>query len=195
MSSVESVASSSQGNGLQRTAAPGRAIGVMFLSFFGTLWLVLGFRNVHGVTWPLLALLGAVGAGIFLTGLRLSFREAAAGSSLSETEQLQRLRVFHTVNVLQWCAIIAWIVLLNVIGHVEWITPGIILIVGVHCFPLARLFKTRANAVTGAALTLLALVYPFLAVDGPLSAVGPVCAGLILWTAALAKIVEVARRR
>jgi hypothetical protein len=139
--------------------------------------------------------MAAVGAGIFLTGLRLTVREAAAGSNLSESEQARRRRVFRNVNVLQWSASVALIVLLNVIGHVEWITPGIILIVGVHCFPLARLFKTRANAVTGAALTLLALVYPFLAVDGPLSAVGPVCAGLILWTAALAKIVEVARRR
>jgi hypothetical protein len=195
MSSIESVVRSSQRNGVRDAARPGRGIGVMFLAFFGTLWLILGSLSVPGVTWPLLAVLAAVGAGIFLTGLRLTVREAAAGSSLSESEQARRRRVFRNVNLLQWGAIVAWIVLLNVIGHVEWITPGIMFIVGVHFLPLAALFKNRATAVTGVAFACLAMIYPFVADGGPTSAVGPVCAGLMLWSAALAMLVEVARRR
>jgi hypothetical protein len=167
----------------------------MFLGFFGTLWLVQGCWALGGRSLPLLALVGAGGVGIFLAGLVLSFREAAAGSSLSAGEQARRRRVFRNVNLLQWAAVVAWIAVLNVMGHVEWITPGIMFIVGLHFFPLAKLFNTPANAVLGAAFTLLAVVYPFLASGGPTSVIGPVCAGLILWTDALARLAQGARRR
>lgn len=196
MSSIESIIRSSQGNGVQqRSAGPARGTGVMFLAFFGSLWLILGLQGVPGVSWRMPAVIAAAGIGIFLAGLRLSFREAEAHSSLSESEQARRRRVFRTVNALQWSAIVALIVLLNVIGHVEWITPGIMFIVGVHFFPLAALFKNRVSAVTAVAFTLLAMVYPFVASGGPTSAIGPVCAGLMLWASALAMLVEVGRRR
>jgi hypothetical protein len=193
MSNGESAVCSSRENSIQQTA-PGRGIGVMFLAFFGTLWLALGCLAQGSRSLPLLALVGAGGVGIFLAGMKLSYRDAAVGSSLSPGEQARRRRVFRNVNLLQWGAVVAWIAVLNVKGHVEWITPGIMFIVGVHFFPLAKLFNNPANAVLGAAFTLLALLYPFLASGGPTSAIGPVCAGLILWTDALAWLAIEARR-
>jgi len=74
---------------------------------------------------------------------------------------------------------------LNLSGHWQWIIPSIILIVGIHFFPLAVLFKYRRHYFTGAAMVLVAALYPFLSKDGAASLVGCLGAGLILWASAV----------
>ena len=106
-------------------------------------------------------------------------KEARGGA-----EDPQRAQAFRNVNIAQWGAILALLVTLNVIQHVEWIVPGIMLIVGLHFFPLAKLFRNRMHYFTGAALAALALTYPFLAAGGPASPVGAIGAALILWVTA-----------
>jgi hypothetical protein len=95
--------------------------------------------------------------------------------------QAERARVFRQVNLIQWLTVAAFIVVLNVIGHTEWITASIILVVGLHFLPLARLFRSPAGAVTGIVLTLIAVSYPFLFAAGPSSPIGPIATGLVLW--------------
>jgi hypothetical protein len=73
--------------------------------------------------------------------------------------------------------------LLNWRGFGNWVMPSIMLIVGFHFFPLAKLFSYRAHLVTGALLIALALIYPF-AGSGPMDPIGCIGAGLILWGSA-----------
>ena len=82
-------------------------------------------------------------------------------------------------------AIGAWIRLLNLIGKPEWITDGIILIVGVHFFPLARIFRSqsRAQATIGATLIAIAMVSPCIAAR-PNHPAASITTGLILWLGA-----------
>jgi hypothetical protein len=40
-------------------------------------------------------------------------------------------------------------------------------IVGLHFFPLAKLFRHKAHYITGAALVALAVGYPFMTAGGP----------------------------
>jgi hypothetical protein len=161
----------------------------MFLSFFGGWWLYLGVRGLAppvGV-WALLALCGGA---LFLAGLlrsRIPVGEDTPGAAAIEA---QRRRAFQRINIVQWSAIVAMIVVLNVLHRVEWLMPAIMLIVGLHFFPLARLFGSRDHRVLGAALAALAVGYPLLCPRGPLDPLGPLLAGLILWTAALVWIVR-----
>ena len=164
-------------------------IGVLFLGFFGTLWLRLGCRGLFGAGWVLL-LPALLGGGILFAGWRLSQHEALAQNRGESSEERRRGRAFRNINIAQWGAIVVTIVLLNALGHVEWITPIIMFIVGIHFIPLALLFKNKTHWVTGPALALLAALYPFVTPEGPASPVGPLAAGIILLSAACHMLIQ-----
>jgi hypothetical protein len=72
--------------------------------------------------------------------------------------------------------------------HLEgWIVPAIVLIVGAHFLPLARIFGARPHVVTGAALMLCAAAAVVLP-PSVRDAVECVTAGLILWASAAAAL-------
>jgi hypothetical protein len=75
-------------------------------------------------------------------------------------------------------------------AHPEWIIPSIILIVGIHFFPLAVAFQVPRHYATGAAMTLLAIFYPLMSSAGPTSPVGCLGAGIILWASAVVALVR-----
>jgi hypothetical protein len=170
------------------TTFRGPGIRMMFLGFFGTWWTITGCQGLYGASIPVVTAAAIVGLSIFFVGLYLSSTSVQRPQE-EQPEALQwgRTRTFRNVNIVQWAAIAALIVTLNVIGHGEWLFPGIMSIVGLHFLPLARLFpasKTN-NFITGLVLVAVALIYPFVAAGGPQSPWGPLVAGLILWASAL----------
>ena len=70
-------------------------------------------------------------------------------------------------------------------GYKGWIIPSIIFIVGLHFLPLAWVFKYSRHYFTGAAMILLAIIYPLVSVSGPENPVGCFGAGIILWISAI----------
>ena len=162
------------------------AIGAMFLSLFGTMWLVLGClansRPFH-LAAACAGLIGIVLFGAaFAAGRELKKKFPRSGEP-TEAER-SRDRIFGRINSIQWAAAGMSVVILNVIGHPEWIMISIILIVGLHFFPLARLFKTRSHTVLGAIVVFIALVLPPF-VGGPQSVVLPLAMGCVLLAFAL----------
>ena len=93
------------------------------------------------------------------------------------------MRAFAVVNVVEWLAIFGTINLLRNLHLDAWIVSSIVLIVGAHFLPLARIFGARQHVVTGTALMLcaaVALVLP-VSVRDVVECVG---ASLILWASA-----------
>jgi hypothetical protein len=175
----------------------GRGSGVMSLAFFGSWWLAAGLSVIHGPTWAVLSFVLIAGSGLFVTGWRQTRREAADNAAIERQDpagSAHRARVFRNINIAQWVSCAVLVVVLNIIKHVEWIMPGIMLIVALHFLPLAKLFQSRLHVATGAALAVLAASYPFFAAAGPTSGVGPVGAGLILWASAAAMLYGTAGR-
>jgi hypothetical protein len=172
----------------------GASYGALIMGAFGAVWLFLGLRALLGAE-RILGAAAVVACGLLvLFGVSRFIRSAPV--RLSHMVDYSRLnRRFRLVNILQWVAIISWIAFLNVIQQVEWIVPGIMLIVGLHFLPLARLFAWPAHYITGGALCLLALSYPFLTAQGPASPVGPIFAGLILWASALVTLFRASTQR
>jgi hypothetical protein len=171
----------------------GQSYRMMFLGFFGTWWTLIGCWGYYGASVPMITLAVITGLSIMMTGWALNSEPSSAQALLTVRDR-RRQQVFRWVNVAQWVAIVLLIVVLNVISRTEWIVPGILLIVGVHFLPLARLFDSRLNAITGIVLIALALLSPLFTDGGPQSPTVPLLAGVIIWMSALVSLAGFTRQ-
>jgi len=166
----------------------GRGIGTMFLAGFGSLWLAAGLWDALQNGW-IVGAVAVAGSLLFLAG-RNHYRRHALYALPSDLQtrfdalRAKGQRMFHLVNVLQWVSIIAVNSYLNYIGKSAWSVAAVMLIVGLHFLPLARLFRSVSHAIVGGIIILLAVSYPFVAAGGPQSPLGPIVMGLILWGSA-----------
>lgn len=164
----------------------GRAIGAMFFSVFGGMWLVLWTHRAHADRLDILAGVTAVAAAVLAVAILRYRRFRGAALAVAESPEKKKAdRMFHLVNAAQWIAIVIIGNVLANTGRPEWVIPAAIAIIGLHFLPLGKLFSNRPHYVTGAALLLLALAYPRLAPAGPADPVGCLGAGLILLASAL----------
>jgi hypothetical protein len=171
---------------LMRARRGSRAIGALFFAFFGAAWLLVADQLAHGESWILIALVLAASLLLALASVTILHRNLGAMHALSQTpDSLRMRRRFRTINITQWIAIMAAVVLLLYVKLDLWIVPAVMLIVGLHFLPLARVFRDRAHYVTGAVLVATALLYPIASPAGPASPLGSLIAGLTLWSAAL----------
>lgn len=158
----------------------------MFFTAFGTAWLCWGDMILRGgVDWTL-GLVLAAGLGLAIAAVRQFSANRSALADRARTPRARRAaRIFHWVNGGQWVLIIVLANLLNKLGLNGWIVPMIIAVVGLHFLPLAAVMGYRPHYVSGLALLLLAVLFPFVANGGPRSGIGPLGAGLILWASAI----------
>ena len=156
----------------------------MFFSVFGGVWLGLWANDQFPGALALLVVASGT-AALFVAARRVYKANSPALKAIGQSpERRRKARVFNLINVLQWGAVFLVALVLFRTGNGRWTLPAIIFIVGLHFLPLARLFDYQPHYLTGAALILLASIYPFAAHDGPESAVGALGAGIILWVSA-----------
>ena len=167
-------------------ARRGRAIGAMFFAIFGAAWLALWNYRAAPMRLAAYASIVLLAVLLFLFARSRYLRYAAALPAPPDSpDQRKRERWFHIVNAGQWLLILVVGNVLVNIGHADWVLPAVVLIVGLHFLPLARLFEYRAHYVTAGALMLAALLLPRLSPLGPADPVVCLAAGLILWASAL----------
>jgi hypothetical protein len=166
--------------------AKGASIGATIVGGFGAAWLTLGMTSA-GV--PLsVALAVVLPVFVLIAFLGSVARRRLPKLATTETpEKKQRMRAFNMVNVAQWLAIFGVIKVLRNFHLDAWIVPSIVLIIGAHFIPLARIFQAPQHLKTGVAMMLCAAI----AVVLPVSirdTVECVSAGLILWASAAAAL-------
>ena len=172
-------------------ALRGRATGVLFLSGFGGLWFLLGLAASQRLSLPTACALAA-GLVALVAGTVLLRRRSAAlpASRLDPEEQRRAGRTFGRVNAAQWAAIVLIAVVLGRL-HLDAYTPAAVtVVVGLHFFPLARLFRSPQHHVTGAALVLWGAVCLLLVPRDVLQSTSAFGTGAILWTAAAVTLVR-----
>ena len=163
----------------------------MFFTLLGGAWLALGILGGYGMSLVALLIIVAGTLLLFFASLRQFRRNRGAHAAEADSPESKRAgRIFSAVNAIQWTLVFVVATVLARAGHKEWIIPAIILIVGIHFFPLAVAFKVPRHYATGAAMTLLAIFYPLMSSAGPTSPVGCVGAGIILWVSATAALVR-----
>jgi hypothetical protein len=160
----------------------GAGSGATIMGGFGAAWLAMGMAGA-GVSVAV-ALAIVVPVFVLIAALGTVARRRLPKMAGAETpEKKQRMRVFAVVNVVEWLAIFGTVNLLRNLHLEGWVIPAIVLIVGAHFLPLARIFQARQHRTTGVALMLcaaMALVLP-----GSVRDVAEcVAAGVILWVSA-----------
>jgi hypothetical protein len=172
-------------------ALRGRATGVLFLSGFGALWLLLGFAPREGLS-PLTVAAVLVGLGALVAGAVALRRRAAVlpPSTLGPEEQRRIGRTFGLVNAVQWAAIIAIAVVLGRLHLDAYIPAAVTVVVGLHFFPLARLFHFSQHYITGTALVVWGVDCLVLVPRETLQSTTGFGTGAILWAASAVTLVR-----
>ena len=136
-------------------AISGRAMGVLFFAGFGTLWFCTGLAAMHRLNVATGAVAVVILAVLLIPAFWVLKRASGLPKQIADPEvEAQISRTFNRANIAQWIAIPVAVVLLNMVHQTAYIVPAIATIVGLHLFPLARVFRYSMHYVTGTLLVL-----------------------------------------
>jgi drug/metabolite transporter (DMT)-like permease len=140
----------------------GIARSVLFLVFFGALWASIGINGLNWLEEPWLAIVAMfIGLALLIAGVSLS-RASRRGSTQAPTTNTQegqrRSKWFRIVFSTELVAIVIAYVICRAVNRYDLFFPVMMLIVGIHFFPLASLFRIRRYYGTGTLLCLLAVL-------------------------------------
>jgi hypothetical protein len=162
--------------------AKGVSIGATIFGGFGAAWVAMGMTSAGvpvrvslAVVVPVFVLIAFLGSA--------ARRRLPKFSEIETPEKKQRMRAFHMVNIAQWVAIFGVVNLLRNLHLDAWVIPSIVMIVGAHFLPLARIFQAPQHLKTAIAMMVcaaLAIVLPVSVRD----TVECLSAGVILWASA-----------
>ncbi len=175
MSSADHVAKSSRtfvDANMLRASIKGLASAGFFMAFFGAAWWGWGIGGIRGVFrgeivayFVILAsatiVLVCGGVLLLRTASRLPQDTTDRGKMHDATEGKRYGTLFGLVFGLEMVTIAVGSRLLNVFHYPEFVMPFVAIVVGVHFFPLARLFHVHLYSVTGTLLVLTSVTVVF----------------------------------
>lgn len=168
----------------------GRATGAMFFTGFGAIWLLLGLYAKERLTAAAMsAVIG--GAAVLVVGAVALLRRAKALPRAPEDPAMAR--AFKRINIIQWAAIALVAFTFSRFGIDAYVISAITAIVGLHMFPLARLFRSPLHHAIGAALVGWAVASLFLFGKDELQGSTALGTGAILWLSAFVALALAAR--
>jgi hypothetical protein len=175
---------------MDRSTLLGMTTGAAVMFGFGIVWLLIGLlRGRPSPKWLQLSLLlagVALGASIVTLGVRASQLPPNAFPVTAQQATINREigRHFYLIFGFELAAILVAVIVLGALHYPDYILCGIALIVGVHFFPLAALFRAPVYYGTALGGSAIGLVGFFMGdVNLRQKAVG-ISFGLLLWTTA-----------
>jgi len=159
----------------------GRAIGSMILAGFGGIWLGLSFYAKEMLNTATILYIAA-GLLMLLAGSAKLMRSADRWPR--QPQNPVRGRAFGWINALQWIAIFIVVQILTRLHLDAYTISAVAGIVGLHFFPLAKLFKNPMHYATGSAMVAWAAATALLAPLEQMQSDAAMGAGIILWTSA-----------
>jgi hypothetical protein len=155
---------------------------------FGIVWLLLGiFRGRSSPSWLRIGLV-VVGVALAASIATLALRASRIQSLPLSAQQLatngEIARHFYLIFGIELLAIFVAVIVLNVIHYPDYILSGIALIVGVHFFPLAALFKAPLYYGTGLCGCAIGLAGFFIADEESRQKIVGMSFGILLWATA-----------
>ena len=159
----------------------GRATGALFFAGFGALWIALALYalerlNVATVTGLLLVLAILVVAALYL------LRAAQRWPRVPDDPAMGR--AFAWINAGEWIAVAAVAFSFAKLHIDAYVMCAITAIVGLHLFPLARLFHYSLHYWSGGVLVVWAAASAILVPNEHLQGVSALGTGIILWLSA-----------
>jgi hypothetical protein len=159
----------------------GRATGALFFAGFGALWIALALYalerlNAATISGILIAL-----AILLLAALSL-FRQARRLPRVPDDPAMGR--AFAWINAIEWTAVAVAAFTLARLHLDAYVMCAITAIVGLHMFPLARLFHYAPHYWSGAILVAWAAASAFYIPNERLQGISALGTGVILWLSA-----------
>jgi hypothetical protein len=139
----------------------GLARSVLFLVFFGALWASIGINGLNKLEEPWLAIVAMlIGLALFIAGVSLSraSRRSSTQAPTNTQEVQHRNKWFRIIFATELIAILIAYVICSAVNRFDLFFPVMMLIVGIHFFPLAALFQIRRYYGTGSLLCILAVI-------------------------------------
>jgi hypothetical protein len=153
----------------------GQATGTLFFSGFGAIWLILARDQLSAEEMLCVALVAA----FLVAAAFLLMRQARRLPRVAKDKRVSRM--FLWINVGQWVLIFLLVISLNTLRMRLYTVTAVAVIVALHMFPLAWLFRYKLHYVTGGALLLWALGALFLVPEVHLQSTTALGEGAILW--------------
>ncbi|MEU6658485.1 hypothetical protein [Streptomyces sp. NPDC046821] len=132
-----------------------RRRGAIVLAVFALVWAFAGGSGISAM--PVSVTIGAIAVVLTVVAVVLAFRSNSRPASRMVNLPAKWTRGVGMVNMAEVVAIFAVIAASNASGHPELIPPGICLVVGLHFFPLARLYDQWQYKWTAIFLTVVAV--------------------------------------
>jgi hypothetical protein len=172
---------SAMNSSLTANQLSGRAIGSIFFSGFGALWLFLALY-IRQILTP--ASVSAVALGLALL-LLAAFNLLRQAKRWPRTEEnAAEKQAFNRINIIQYVAIGIVAFSFNRLHIDSYVLSAITAITGLHLFPLARLFRYPLHYATGGLLTAWAVASVLFAPTEQLQGITAIGTGTILWLSA-----------
>lgn len=129
--------------------------GGTFLLIFGAVWAIVGVSGAIALGW---VAAGGITTAALVAGalLYVLARGRVVDSSRQPQVMASHKRWFFWVNVAQWLSIAGVIIFWNLTGLPQFIAPTIALVVGLHFWPLARVFDQPAMKTLGVGMSVVA---------------------------------------
>lgn len=143
------------------------SVNALILGFAAMAWCGWGQSNPPRWATPILVAGSVLGLLLAITGI-IAVRRHRHASSRMDTKEA--MRSYFVVVGIEVACCVAGPVILGATGHSDYIAAWVLLVVGVHFVPLARLMRITALAATGV-LVVLAAVTAFIL--GALGAADP----------------------
>jgi len=170
----------------------GMASGVLIMFFFGCWWLAIALPDMRHIPFWLegiaIAVAATVMAGVgIIAGKVIRATRAGGASSLTERSEGRKIsRRLRWIIVAEAAAICAASFFLSRLQLQRDILLGIALIVGLHFFPLARVFGASEYYFTAIAGSLLAIAALWVPVEPARHVFLGFSMGFVLWATGLA---------
>jgi len=159
----------------------GRAIGAIFFACFGTGWIFLALTAKEIINPATVS--GTVsGMVVLLLAAAYLIRRAQFWPRVARDPSMGRS--FAWINAIQWTAV-AIVAFTFAKLHIDaYTTSAITAIIGLHLFPLARLFRYPLHYLTGGLLVVWAAASAALVPVAEMQGTTALGTGLILWASA-----------
>jgi hypothetical protein len=173
-----------------RAAVVGVVTGLFLMAFFTLLWSGNTFAAWPvTVAWPIWVVFALLALGFVAQGVRLIRARKRFPAELSEADAQYRRtsgQAFGIIFGAEGLAIGIVVMILNATGNPGYVVPAIALIVGLHFYPMARVFRRTIDLYLATWTTLVGLAgIVALAAGAPLDQVtGFVAVGAALATTA-----------
>jgi len=143
-----------------REAITGIASGLMLMTLFTTMWACIANAGLKGRDFYLVLICFCLLAATFLvSGLSLFRRAKRFAPSTSESDIAEKKKSGMWFGIIFGAEGLGIVIAVNVvinIGHPELVIPAIALVVGLHFYPMAKIFKRKIDYYLATWATLIA---------------------------------------